>query len=53
MEVPGRQFTYRLLAWFLLFKNLIKVPLAKIATARYRPAKETGHIVLLIWNTLT
>jgi len=25
-----------------------KVPLAKIVAARYRPAKETGHILLLI-----
>jgi len=30
-----------------------KVPLAIIVASRYRPAKETGYILLLIWNTLT
>jgi hypothetical protein len=51
MQVPGKQ--YRLPAWFFLFQNLKKVPLAKIVTARYKPTKETGYILLLIWNTLT
>jgi multimeric flavodoxin WrbA len=48
MQVPIKQFIHRLLAWYLLFQNLKKVPLAKIVAARYRPAKETGHILLLI-----
>jgi hypothetical protein len=34
------------------FSKYIKVPLAKIVAARYRPAKETEYIFLLIWNTL-
>jgi len=35
------------------FSKYKKVPLAKIVAARYTPAKETGYILLLIWNTLT
>jgi len=27
-----------------------KVLLAKIVASRYKPAKETGYILLLIWN---
>jgi len=35
------------------FQNIKKVPLAKIVASRYRPAKETENILLLlIRNTL-
>jgi len=52
MQVPDKQFIYHLLAWYLLFPNIKKVPLAKIVAGSYRPAKETVYILLLIWNTL-
>jgi hypothetical protein len=35
------------------FSKYNKVLLAKIVAARYKPAKEAGHILLLIWNTLS
>jgi hypothetical protein len=45
LQVPGKQFIYRLLEWYLLFQNIKKVPLAKIVAGRYTPAKETGYIL--------
>jgi hypothetical protein len=35
------------------FSKYKKVLLAKIVASRYKAAKETGYILLLIWNTLT